>query len=138
MNTHKNKMELERKKFTFRGKTIEELKSLDVREFAKYLTSRQRRTVLKHFQEIEKFINRAREKTEKKKQIKTHLRDLIVVPGMVGMKIQIYNGKSFILADITEEMLGHRLGEFSHTRNKVKHGTAGVGATKGSKSQSKK
>ena len=55
-------MEITKKQFTYRGKTIEELKTLDVREFAKFLPSRQRRTVLRQFQEIEKFLNRAREK----------------------------------------------------------------------------
>lgn len=128
----------EKKIFTYRGKTIEELKALDVREFAKYLTSRPRRMLLRQFSDVENFINRAKEKIEKKKQIKTHKRDLIVVPQMVGMKISIYNGKEFVPVDVIGEMLGHRFGEFSLTRGKVKHSAAGIGATKGSKSQAKK
>ena len=127
-----------KKALTFRGKTIEELKALDVREFAKYLKSRQRRSVLRQFQKIEDFVNRARKKAEKNKPIKTHERNLIVVPQMVGMKISVYNGKEFIPSEITGQMLGHRLGEFSATRVKVKHSSAGVGATKGSKAKSKK
>lgn len=131
--------EIEKKKeFTYRGKTLEELKSLDVREFSRYLKARARRTVLRQFQEIEKFISRAREKMIKNKLIKTHQRDLIIVPEMVGMKIQIYNGRSFVPVEITKDMLGHRFGEFSITRSKVKHGVAGVGATKGTKAQAKK
>lgn len=130
--------ELTKKQFTFRGKTIEELKSLDVREFAKYLKARQRRAVLKHFQIIENFISRAKKKIEKNKLVKTHKRELVIVPQMVGMRIQIYNGHTFVPVEITNQMLGHRLGEFSPTRGKIKHGSAGVGATKGSKSQSKK
>jgi len=126
------------KEFTFRGKTTEELKKLDIREFAKLLPARERRTVLRQFNEIERFVNRCKVKMEKKKQIKTHLRDIIIVPKMIGMRIFIYNGKTFNSVEIIEEMLGHRLGEFSLTRNRVHHGSAGVGATKGSKSKSKK
>ena len=57
-------MELRKKEFKFKGKTLEELKTLDIREFAKYLNSRQRRTVLRQFQKIEGFVNRAKEKIE--------------------------------------------------------------------------
>ena len=127
-----------RKKQTFRGKTAEELKVLDVREFAKFLKSRQKKFVLKHFNEIEDFISRANKKISKNKPVRTHKRDLIVVPGMIGMKIYIYNGRAFLPIEITWEMLGHRFGEFAPTRGKTKHGKAGVGATKGSKSKAKK
>ena len=131
-------MEMQKKEFRYRGKTMEELKSLDVREFAKYLRSRQRRTVLRQFQEIEKFITRSKVKIAKGRPIKTHQRDLIVVPEMVGMKIQIYNGQKFIPVEIIGEMLGHTFGEFALTRARVKHGNVGVGATKGTKFKAKK
>ncbi|MEK6917416.1 MAG: 30S ribosomal protein S19 [Nanoarchaeota archaeon] len=127
-----------KKDFTYRGKNIEELKKLEVREFAKYIKSRARRAVLRNFQSIEKFLIRAKEKIEKNKQIKTHLRDLVIVPEMIGMKINVYNGHSFIPVEISGEMLGHRMGEFALTRGKVKHGSAGIGATKGSKHKAKK
>jgi len=116
---------------------MDELKALDVREFAKYLKARQRRTVLRQFQDIEKFVSRAKEKISKEKKLKTHKRDLVIVPGMVGMKIQIYDGHSFIPTEITGDMLGHRFGEFAVTRKKVSHGEAGIGATKGSKAKAK-
>lgn len=131
-------MESTKKQFTFRGKTLEELQELNVREFAKYLKSRQRRSVLRQFNEIEDFVNRAKKKLERKKQIKTHKRTIIIVPQMVGMRIQVYNGKEFVPVEITNQMLGHRLGEFSLTRSRVKHSSAGVGATKGTRSKSKK
>ena len=131
-------MEIRKKEFTYKGKTMKELKALDVREFAKYLKSRQRRTALRQFQEIEKFINNSKEKIARKKPIKTHNRTLIIVPEMIGMKIQIYNGHSFVPVEIVEEMLGHRFGEFALTRTRVKHGSAGIGATKGSRAQAKK
>jgi small subunit ribosomal protein S19 len=131
-------IEITKKQFTYRGQTIEELKKLDVREFAKFLGSRSRRTALRQFQDIEKFISRCKKKESKDKKIKTHKRNLIIVPQMIGMKIQVHNGNKFIPVEITGEMLGHRLGEFSPTRNRVKHGKTGVGATKGSRSKSKK
>ena len=127
-----------KKEFTYRGKNIEELKALEVREFAKYLSSRSKRAVLRNFQELEKFIKNCKEKIDNGKKIKTHLRDLVIVPKMVGMKIQVYNGHLFMPVDIIEEMLGHKLGEFAPTRGKVKHGSAGIGATKGSKHKAKK
>jgi len=127
-----------KKQFTFRGKTIDELKSLDVREFAKYLKSRQKRAVLRQFQAIENFVYRAKKKAEKNKPIKTHKRAMVIVPQLVGMKIHVHSGQAFVPVEIMKEMLGHRLGEFVPTRGKIKHGAAGIGSTKGSKSQAKK
>ncbi|MEM2089940.1 MAG: 30S ribosomal protein S19 [Candidatus Pacearchaeota archaeon] len=118
------------KEFLFRGKTLEELKKMDLREFAKYLKSRQRRSVLRQSQVIEKFLKRIEKKKAKGKPIRTHLRDLIIVPQMVGLTIYVHNGKEFIPVKINEEMLGHRLGEFALTRKQVKHGAPGIGATR--------
>src|SRR3989338_5957059 len=131
-------VEIRKKDFTYRGKTLEELKKLDVREFAKYLKSRQRRKVLRQFQQIENFVSRAKVKISKNKPIRTHQRDLVIVPGMIGMKIHVYNGKNFVAADINEETLGHTMGEFALTRGRIKHGKSGIGATKGSKFKAKK
>ncbi len=131
-------MEIKKKQFTYKGKTIEELKALDVREFAKYLKSGKRRNALRRFQEIEKFVSDAKEKIEKNKKVRTHKRDLVIVPGMVGMRIQVHDGKNFVSLEVTEEMLGHKLGEFAQTRGRVKHGTAGLGATKGTRAKAKK
>jgi len=130
--------EITKKQFTYRGKTIEELKKLDVREFAKLVCSRQRRNILRNFQELEKFINRSKIKLEKNKPIKTHSRDLVVVPEMIDWRIFVYNGNKFMPVQITGEMFGHILGEFAPTRGRIKHSKAGVGATKGSKHKSKK
>lgn len=127
-----------KKEFTYRGKTVEELKNLDVREFAKYLPSRERRSVLRHFREIEDFISRCNKKMSKNKPIRTHLRHIIITPQMIGMVIYVYSGRAFNQVRIIQEMLGHRLGEFSVTRSKIKHGAAGIGATRGSASRSVK
>ncbi len=127
-----------KKEFTYKGMNIEELKKLDVREFAKFVPSRQRRTILRNFQKIEDFLNKSKIKLARGKKIKTHQRDLVVVPGMIGMNIQVYNGRAFVNFEVTGEMLGHKFGEFSMTRARIKHGSAGVGATKGTKHKSKK
>ncbi len=130
--------EIKRKEFTYRGKTLDELKKLDVREFSKYIKSGSRRTALRQFQKIEDFVSRAKDKISKNKPVKTHKRDLIIVPEMVGMKINVHDGRNFFPVIITGEMLGHRLGEFAITRSRVKHGKSGIGATKGSKFKAKK
>jgi len=120
-----------------RGKTIEELKQLNVRESAKYLPARSRRSVLRGFHVIENFIKRCEIKISKKKKIRTHLRDIVIVPGLVGMTIGIYTGRVFNDVLITIDMIGHRLGEFAPSRGRVNHGSAGLGATKSSRSQKK-
>ena len=122
-------MEIRKKEFKYRGKTIEELKALDVREFAKYLPARKRRTVLRNFQAQEDFVSRMTSKIQKKKHAKTHTRDLVVVPALVGMKIQIYNGNKFVPIEVTGEMLGCKLGEFAPTRGRVTHTTLGKKVT---------
>ena len=131
-------IEIKRKEFTYRGKTLDELKKLEVREFSKYLKSGSRRTILRQFQKIEDFVGRAKNKINKNKPVKTHQRTIIIVPEMVGMKINVHDGRSFFPVIITGEMLGHRLGEFAITRSRVKHGKSGIGATKGSKFKAKK
>jgi len=127
-----------KKEFSYRGKTFEELKQLDVREFAKLLKSNEKRTVLRQSDELQKFLIRCNKKIQNKKPIKTHSRHLVIVPRMIGMRIGVYSGKEFFQVQIEKEMLGHRLGEFSVTRTKVKHGSAGVGATRSSASRAVK
>lgn len=121
----------------FCGLTLDELKTFSVKEVSKYMSARSRRSILRHPELIEKFIKSAEEKISRKKKIRTHLRDLIIVPKMVGMSIQIYNGKSFEEVLIDVDMIGHRLGEFALTRQKVNHSAAGIGATRGSKAAKK-
>lgn len=127
-----------KKEFSYRGKSIPELKEMEIREFAKLLKSNEKRTLMKHSDEIQKFILRCNKKIAKNKQIKTHKRTLIIVPQMIGLKINIHNGKEYTPIEIVAEMIGHRLGEFSVTRQKVKHGAAGIGATRSSASMSVK
>lgn len=57
-----------------------------------------------------------------KTAIKTWSRDSEISPEMVGCTIAVHNGKDFISVKILEEMVGHRLGEFSPTRKFTRHG----------------
>src|SRR3989339_541040 len=132
------KIEMKKKEFKFQGKELAELKSLDVREFAKLLRARPRRTILRNFQKLESFINRSKIKIQKNKNIKTHSRDLIVVPEMIGWKISIHSGNKFNPVEITGEMLGHVFGEFAPTRAKIQHSKSGVGEKKENKKKKKK
>ena len=125
------------KEVFYRGKNVEELKKLDVREVAKFLPSRSRRSVLRNFQMIENFVKRCEITFSKKKKIRTHLRDIVIVPRLVGMTIAVYNGKTFLEVLITHHMIGHRLGEFSLSRGKVTHGKPGIGSTKSSSGDKK-
>jgi len=126
------------KPFFYRGKGTEELKKLDIREFAKLLPSKRKRTLLRNFQEIENFVQRCKRKVDREKKIRVHERDMVITPQLVGMKIQIHNGKDYIPVEIVWDMIGFRLGEFAPTRKKVSHGAAGIGATRSSSALSVK
>jgi small subunit ribosomal protein S19 len=126
------------KDFSYRGKSPEELKLLDTREFAKLVKSRTRRAILRQTAEIEKFVSKCEKVKAKGKQIKTHLRDIVIVPKLIGYTINIHNGKQFLPIEVIPEMIGHRIGEFAMTRQKVKHGAAGIGATKSSMAKATK
>ena len=54
--------------------------------------------------------------------IKTWSRSCTITPEMVGFTFGVYNGKEFIEVQIVEDMVGHKLGEFSHTRKFISHG----------------
>jgi len=114
----------------YRGKNIEELKSVDTREFSKLLKSRARRKILRNYDVIEAFVSKCERNTSKNKSIKTHDRSIVIVPQMIGKTIGVHNGKEYIKVIIVEEMLGHRLGEFSMTRKIAKHTSVGGGAKK--------
>ncbi|MBS3081461.1 ribosomal protein S19 family protein [Candidatus Pacearchaeota archaeon] len=121
----------------FCGLTLEQLKEFSLTELSNYVPARSRRSLLRHPEIVEKFLKAVDDKIARNKKIRTHLRDLIIVPKMVGLNVGVYNGKSFQELQIEIEMIGHRLGEFALTRQKVNHSAAGIGATRGSKSVKK-
>ncbi len=121
--------------FTYRGKTLEELKKMNLKDFAQLVPARKRRSLLRGFSEKQKkLLEKIRKANEGKykKLIKTHCRDMIVLPEMVGLKIMIHQGKEFVPVIITEEMIGNYFGEMALTRKQIKHSAPGVGATKSS------
>ncbi len=123
------------KEFNYKGKTLEEIKKMPVDEFIKITTARQRRSLKRGFTEDQKRLLARIRKFKKgltKKPIKTHCRNMVVLPEMLDLTIHVYQGKSFIPVAITTEMLGHYLGEFTLTRSKVVHSAPGIGATRSS------
>lgn len=124
------------REFKYRGKTLEELRKLSVEEFSKLIPSRQRRSLKRGFNEQHKKL--LKNIRNNKNNIKTHCRDFVILPEMVGKTIRVYNGKEFIPVIIQEEMIGHFLGEFALTRKKIAHSAPGVGATRSTSSLSVK
>jgi len=124
------------REFTYRGYTIEQLQSMSMDEFIHLLPSRQRRALLRGLTyDQRKLLKDIREFVKgngKKKIIKTHARDMIILPEMVGLTIHVHNGKEFVPVEITPEMIGHYLGEFAITNKPVKHGSPGIGASRSS------
>ncbi|VVB70165.1 30S ribosomal protein S19 [uncultured archaeon] len=122
------------KKFNYKGKTIEEIKVMSLDEFIKLLPSNLRRTMLREGWQVKNFMKKLGKSLAKNKPIKTQMREIPVLPAMIGSRIKIYNGKEWVEISVIPEMLGHRLGEFSIPIKMVKHSGPGIGATRGSKS----
>lgn len=131
--------ELDRLRFKYRGYTIDELKKMNMDQFIQLLPARARRSLKRGLPPRQKkLLERLRHAYRAKKRGKdlitrTHVRDMIIFPEMVGLKIGVYNGRIFEIIDIRPEMIGHYLGEFSLTRKRVQHGSPGIGATRSSK-----
>ncbi len=121
--------------FSFRGKSIEEIQRMSLADFSKMITSRQRRALKRMGLDYKKLVEKV-EKAKKaggNKPIKTQIREAVILPGWVGMKFGVYDGKEFKEMIISPEMLGHRLGEFSFSTKRVLHSAPGIRATRGSK-----
>ena len=141
---------VEWQRIRYRGKTIDELLNIPLDQFLKLLPSRARRSLIRESSsEVQKRrhemglgesprikllrrIMKVREKMKEGKNIKlrTHVRDMIVLPVMVGLTIEVYNGNEYVPVRITPEMIGHYLGEFAPTTKIVKHGEPGLKATR--------
>ncbi|MEM3550380.1 MAG: 30S ribosomal protein S19 [Candidatus Bathyarchaeia archaeon] len=126
------------KEFTYRGFTVEQLQSMSMDEFIALLPSRQRRSLQRGLSPEQRILlEKARKAKEAMRKggnftIKTHARDMIILPEMVGLTILVHNGKEFSPVEIKPEMIGHYLGEFAITNKPVKHGTPGIGASRSS------
>lgn len=121
-----------KKEFTYRGFTMEQLLEMPFDEMVDLLPSRARRSFRRGLNEeqkttFDKIVDGEQE------VVRTHRRDIPIVPSFVGRRVAVYNGKEFKEVEIKPEMIGHFLGEFAQTRGSVKHSGPGVGATRGSK-----
>ena len=123
------------KEFRYRGKTLEELNSMSTEALLELLPSRARRSLNRGVsEEKRKLLEDARAKKDGKLEgeIKTHARDMIVLPTMVGLTIGVHNGREFVNLEVKPEMIGRYLGEYVITNKKVVHGTPGIGASRSS------
>jgi small subunit ribosomal protein S19 len=125
------------RQFSYRGHSVDELRSMSMDEFIKLLPSRQRRSLVKGLtneqRTLMEHVRRARkENGAKPAPVKTHCRDMIVIPEMLGLTLQLHSGKEYVAIEIKPEMVGHYVGEFAITNQKVVHGTPGIGASRSS------
>jgi small subunit ribosomal protein S19 len=123
--------------FTYRGHTLSELRDMEMTEFAELLPARQRRSIDRGLTtEQQKLAEKAETRDSEEsanRPLRTHLRDMPILPEFVEKTFAVYNGQSFERVRVQPEMLGHYLGEFVLTRTSVEHGQAGIGATRSSK-----
>jgi len=126
------------REFRYRGYTLDELQAMSMDEFIRILPSRQRRSLLRGLsQEQRTLLESVRKAKEAMKQgqktvVKTHSRDMIILPEMVGATLLIHNGKDFTAVEVAPGMIGHYVGEFAITNKPVKHGAPGIGASRSS------
>lgn len=132
--TRKKKSQIQarrKKEFTYRGFSMEELVKMPLADIIELLPARARRSYIRGMNpEQEAFLNRLRSTDA---PLRTHRREIPVLPDFVGKTILVHNGKEFATVEVKPEMIGHALGEFAPTRKIVRHSGLGVGATKSSK-----
>ncbi|MBA0653021.1 hypothetical protein Goklo_020227, partial [Gossypium klotzschianum] len=112
------------KKFSFRGVDLDALLDMSTDELVKLFPARARRRLS---------LKREAPSGEKPEPVRTHLRNMIIVPEMIGSIIGVYNGKTFNQVEIKPEMISHYLAEFSISYKPVKHRRPGIGATHSSR-----
>jgi small subunit ribosomal protein S19 len=123
------------KEFRYRGFTVEQLDGMSTEAILQLLPSRARRSLNRGISDDKrKLLEDVRSQKEGRLQgqIKTHARDMVILPVMVGATIGVYTGKEFLSISVKPEMIGHYLGEYAITNKKVVHGTPGIGASRSS------
>ena len=129
----RKKIEIKKREFSYKGRSLEELQKLTIEELIPILPSRIRRTLKRGLTVRQDKFLRDIENKKPGEPLKTHCRDIVILPRFVGHNINVYNGKEFQKVYIEPQMIGHYLGEFALTRKKVTHTGPGVGATRSSK-----
>ena len=122
-----------KKEFLFRGFTMEELLAMPFDEILGLLPSRARRTYLRGLNYEQQLLFDKLKAAEPDEVVRTHRRDIPIIPQFVGKTVAIYNGREFKEVQIKPEMIGCFLGEFAPTRKAPAHSGPGVGATRSSK-----
>jgi small subunit ribosomal protein S19 len=123
------------KEFKYRGMSVEELQGLSLEKLFELLPARARRSLTRGITDTKRKLleeTKLAKAGKLKTPIKTHLRDVIILPYMVGINVSVFSGKEFIAVDIKPDMVGHYLGEFVMTNKRVIHGAPGVGASRSS------
>ena len=123
------------KKFEYQGIPLKELESMSLEKLFQILPARARRSLTRGITDNKrKLIEeiKSAKSGKLKNPIKTHIRDLIILPNMVGVQVNVFSGKEFVAVTIAPEMIGHYLGEYVITNKKVSHGAPGVGASRSS------
>merc|ERR1712098_594314 len=123
------------RKFTYRGVDLDALLDLSSEQLMDLVHARARRKFSRGLKRkpmaLIKKLRKAKKECpqfEKPETVKTHLRNMIIVPEMIGSVVGVYNGRSFTTVEVKPEMTGHYLGEFSITYHPVRHGRPGIGA----------
>ena len=119
------------KEFRWRGKTAEELQSMSMDEFIRLLPARMRRSLRRGLTDEQRKVLEKLRKGDGR-PVRTHARDQVILPEMLGKTIYCYTGKDFKEVKINEKMLGHYLGEYAITMTPVRHGRPGIGASRSS------
>jgi len=119
------------KDFNYRGKTIEELQAMSMDEFIRMLPSRMRRSLKRGLSQEQRIVLEKLRKDDGK-PVRTHARDLVIMPEMLGKTIHCYTGKEFKEITINGKMMGHYLGEYAISITPVRHGRPGIGASRSS------
>ena len=123
------------KEFSYRRIPKEELDNMSLEKLFQLFNARQRRSLTRGINDGKrKLIEeiKAAKAGKLKNPIKTHVRDLIILPYMVDVTVNVFSGKEFLPVVIRTEMIGHYLGEYVITNRRVSHGAPGVGASRSS------
>merc|ERR1712060_47005 len=125
------------KKYSYRGIDLDKLLDMSNQDLMELFRARQRRKfsrgIGRKTTTLLKKLRKAKRETaygEKPVPCKTHLRNMVMVPEMIGSVVGVYNGKQYLNVEVKPEMVGHYCGEFSITKKPIKHGRAGMGSTK--------
>merc|ERR550537_1353310 len=127
------------RKYSFRGLELDELLKLNQESLFQLFRARIRRKLNrskgfkgKYQKLLEKLRNSKKnlQPGEKPPMIKTHLRNCIVVPEMIGSIVGVYTGKEYKPVEVKFDMIGKYLGEFAMTYNPNLHGKTSKGGKK--------